>query len=91
MQKILWKTHSSLSQKRLPTQIDASGRDLQDTLRANRDRCVGMAADDGVKKNISSDWTDGFGDAESRESRDHMNGRGCLSQQAQKDDIKRLK
>lgn len=29
------------------------GRDLQDTLRANRDRCVGMAANMiGVKKNI---------------------------------------
>lgn len=44
-----------LGQKSVPaTRADLQvGRDLQDTLRANRERCVGMAANMiGVKKNI---------------------------------------
>ena len=44
-----------LGQKSEPaTEADLQvGRDLQDTLKANRDRCVGMAANMiGVKKNI---------------------------------------
>lgn len=44
-----------LGQKSEPaTKADLQvGRDLQDTLRANRERCVGMAANMiGVKKNI---------------------------------------
>lgn len=44
-----------LSQKSVPATKDdlQIGRDLMDTLRANRDRCVGMAANMiGVKKNI---------------------------------------
>jgi len=44
-----------LNQKSEPaTQADLQvGRDLQDTLQANRDKCVGMAANMiGVKKNI---------------------------------------
>ena len=44
-----------LSQKSVPaTKADLQvGRDLQDTLKANRDACVGMAANMiGVKKNI---------------------------------------
>lgn len=44
-----------LGQKSVPaTKADLQvGRDLQDTLRANRERCVGMAANMiGVKKNI---------------------------------------
>lgn len=44
-----------LGQKSEPaTKADLQvGRDLQDTLRANRDRCVGMAANMiGVKKNV---------------------------------------
>ncbi len=44
-----------LGQKSEPaTKVDLQvGRDLQDTLRANRERCVGMAANMiGVKKNI---------------------------------------
>lgn len=44
-----------LSQKSEPATKDdlQTGRDLQDTLQANRERCVGMAANMiGVKKNI---------------------------------------
>ena len=43
-----------LGQKSEPATKDdlQIGRDLQDTLHANRDRCVGMAAMIGVKKNI---------------------------------------
>jgi len=56
MQKTIMKDPLFLSQKSsvADPKIDAQVvRDLQDTLRANRDRCVGMAANMiGVKKNI---------------------------------------
>ena len=56
MQKTIMKDPLFLSQKSTAAdpKIDAQVvRDLQDTLRANRDRCVGMAANMiGVKKNI---------------------------------------
>ena len=56
MQKNIMKDPLFLSQKSTPADPKADAqvvRDLQDTLRANRDRCVGMAANMiGVKKNI---------------------------------------
>ena len=56
MQKNIMKDPLFLSQKSSPADPKADAqvvRDLQDTLRANRDRCVGMAANMiGVKKNI---------------------------------------
>ena len=56
MQKPIMKDPLFLSQKSSPADPKADSqvvRDLQDTLRANRDRCVGMAANMiGVKKNI---------------------------------------
>lgn len=56
MQKTIMKDPLFLSQKSTAAdpKIDAQVvRDLQDTLRANRERCVGMAANMiGVKKNI---------------------------------------
>ena len=56
MQKNIMKDPLFLSQKSSPADPKADSqvvRDLQDTLRANRDRCVGMAANMiGVKKNI---------------------------------------
>lgn len=55
MVKPIMKDVLFLRQKSVPaTQADLQvGRDLQDTLRANRDACVGMAANMiGVKKNI---------------------------------------
>ena len=56
MQKNIMKDPLFLSQKSTAAdpKIDSQVvRDLQDTLRANRDRCVGMAANMiGVKKNI---------------------------------------
>ena len=56
MQKPIMKDPLFLSQKSSPADPKADAqvvRDLQDTLRANRDRCVGMAANMiGVNKNI---------------------------------------
>ncbi|MDO4872791.1 MAG: peptide deformylase [Carnobacterium sp.] len=56
MQKTIMKDPLFLSQKSTAANPKADAqvvRDLQDTLRANRDRCVGMAANMiGVKKNI---------------------------------------
>ena len=56
MQKNIMKAPLFLSQKSSVADPKADAqvvRDLQDTLRANRDRCVGMAANMiGVKKNI---------------------------------------
>ena len=56
MQKNIMKDPLFLSQKSTAADPKADAqvvRDLQDTLRANRDRCVGMAANMiGVKKNI---------------------------------------
>ena len=56
MQKNIMKDPLFLSQKSTTADPKADAqvvRDLQDTLRANRDRCVGMAANMiGVKKNI---------------------------------------
>ena len=56
MQKNIMKDPLFLSQKSTAANPKADAqvvRDLQDTLRANRDRCVGMAANMiGVKKNI---------------------------------------
>lgn len=56
MQKNIMKDPLFLSQKSSVADPKADAqvvRDLQDTLRANRDRCVGMAANMiGVKKNI---------------------------------------
>ena len=56
MQKNIMKDPLFLSQKTSPADPKADSqvvRDLQDTLRVNRDRCVGMAANMiGVKKNI---------------------------------------
>jgi peptide deformylase len=56
MQKNIMKDPLFLSQKSSVADSKADAqvvRDLQDTLRANRDRCVGMAANMiGVKKNI---------------------------------------
>ena len=56
MQKTIMKDPLFLSQKSSVADPKADAqvvRDLQDTLRANRDRCVGMAANMiGVKKNI---------------------------------------
>ena len=56
MQKPIMKDPLFLSQKSSPADPKADSqvvRDLQDTLRANRDRCVGMAANMiGVNKNI---------------------------------------
>ena len=51
-----------LGQKSEPATMDdlQVGRDLKDTLNANRDRCVGMAANMiGVKKNIIIDHLSG--------------------------------
>ena len=70
MQKTIMKDPLFLSQKSTAADPKIEAQvvlDLQDTLRANRDRCVGMAANMiGVKKNIIivAIWTDGFGDAE---------------------------
>ncbi|MDD3218107.1 MAG: peptide deformylase [Lachnospiraceae bacterium] len=55
MVKPIMKDVLFLAQKSMPaTKADISvGRDLQDTLNANRDRCVGMAANMiGIKKNV---------------------------------------
>ena len=56
MQKTIMKDPLFLSQKSTAANPKADAqvvRDLQDTLRANRERCVGMAANMiGVKKNI---------------------------------------
>ena len=55
MVKPIMKDVFFLGQKSEPaTRADLQvGRDLQDTLKANRDRCVGMAANMiGVKKNV---------------------------------------
>lgn len=55
MVKPIMKDVLFLAQKSVPaTKADISvGRDLQDTLNANRDRCVGMAANMiGIKKNV---------------------------------------
>ena len=56
MQKTIMKDPLFLSQKSSVADPKADAqvvRDLQDTLRSNRDRCVGMAANMiGVKKNI---------------------------------------
>ena len=56
MQKTIMKDPLFLSQKSTAADPKADAqvvRDLQDMLRANRDRCVGMAANMiGVKKNI---------------------------------------
>ena len=56
MQKPIMKDPLFLSQKSTAANPKADAqvvRDLQDTLRANRERCVGMAANMiGVKKNI---------------------------------------
>ena len=56
MQKNIMKDPLFLSQKSTAADPKADAqvvRDLQDTLRANRERCVGMAANMiGVKKNI---------------------------------------
>ena len=56
MQKTIMKDPLFLSQKSTAADPKADAqvvRDLQDTLRANRERCVGMAANMiGVKKNI---------------------------------------
>ena len=56
MQKPIMKDPLFLSQKSTAADPKADAqvvRDLQDTLRANRDRCVGMAANMiSVKKNI---------------------------------------